>query len=734
MFHKKKKIWWLLKKVSFYPLIGPNFTVFISSFCIMVVEIVAGRIIARFLGASLYTWTSVIGVVLAGIALGNFSGGFLADRFQSGRVLSALFVLSSISCVSIPILNRAIGDWQLLWYLPWPARITLHVTLIFLLPSAMLGMISPVVAKFALDKGLRTGWTVGNLYAWAALGSIVGTFVTGFFLIAWLGTARVIWSISLILGLMGFFFAIRAWVTYCWLGILLLLILVSSLPQDWAKLIGQRLGLRSSIDSKIVYQTESQYSYIKVQCLADVPSVRELILDQLVHSKVYMDEPSNIYEPHQYPYIKMYGDFTRFLSKDKKKLSCLFIGGGGYVLPRYIQKHWPGSHIEVVEIDPEVTQTAVKALGLSPESAIEIHHLDARNYIDELIIRKQQGENIASFDFIYGDSINDLTVPYQLTTYEFNEKVRKLLSPEGIYMINLIDSLSSEQFLGAVINTFKKSFPYVYAFQAGSSKVKRGVRNTFIVLGSPYEIDFTLLLQSSDFAGSLLNETQLKVLKERSRGIILTDDYAPVENLLEPVVRQRWVYSVCNKFTELGNQLLKEGRYKEAGKYYYKTLRVDPDFLEAHNNLGVVLESQGKLDEAIKHYKRVLEINPEYAEVHINLGNVLTRQGRTNEAIEHYQKALEIDPDLEPAYVSLGNVFVRQGRFNQAIKYYRRVLEINPDNFEVHNNLGTILARQGKFDEAIRHYRKALEIKPDFREAQYNLNLAIEAKGESEKK
>src|SRR6266498_170597 len=71
----------------------PNLTAFIASFCIMVLEIVAGRVIARYLGQSLYTWTSVIGIVLMGITLGNFLGGRLADWFRPAAVLAVLFLL-----------------------------------------------------------------------------------------------------------------------------------------------------------------------------------------------------------------------------------------------------------------------------------------------------------------------------------------------------------------------------------------------------------------------------------------------------------------------------------------------------------------------------------------------------------------------------------------------------------------------------------------------------------------
>src|SRR4030042_413074 len=172
------------KTRSFLPILIPSVTVFLSSACIMVLELVAGRLIARHLGSSLYTWTSVIGIVLAGITVGNYLGGRIADRFPARKALAVLLGISSVACVIVVVLNNLVGEWLWLWKLSWPARVFTHVFLVFMLPSTLLGTISPVVAKMALDQGLPTGRTVGDKYAFGAAGSIAGTFLAGFYLIA----------------------------------------------------------------------------------------------------------------------------------------------------------------------------------------------------------------------------------------------------------------------------------------------------------------------------------------------------------------------------------------------------------------------------------------------------------------------------------------------------------------------------------------------------------------------
>src|SRR5713101_7114662 len=132
-------------RAGFGALVVPYAVAFVSSMGIMVVELVAGRLIARYVGSSLYTWTSIIGVVLAGIALGNWIGGRLADRYPSVNSLGVSFAIASLGCFG------------------------------------------PQAAKMALDLGRQVGHTLGNVYAWGAFGSIVGTFLTGFFLLGRMG-------------------------------------------------------------------------------------------------------------------------------------------------------------------------------------------------------------------------------------------------------------------------------------------------------------------------------------------------------------------------------------------------------------------------------------------------------------------------------------------------------------------------------------------------------------------
>lgn len=191
------------RNASFGFLVRCNLLVFLSSVCVMVLELTASRLIAKHVGSSLYTWTSVIGVVLAGITVGNFVGGWLAERFREGRVLGWLFFLASVSCLSVLWLDRVVAMKPRPEDTGWPTWVFAIVAQMFFLPALALGTISPVVASLAIRRSRRMGLTVGNVYAWGALGSILGTFLTGFWLIDQFGTRMIIGGTAGVLAMLG---------------------------------------------------------------------------------------------------------------------------------------------------------------------------------------------------------------------------------------------------------------------------------------------------------------------------------------------------------------------------------------------------------------------------------------------------------------------------------------------------------------------------------------------------
>jgi MFS family permease len=176
--------------------------VLVASGCTLILELVAGRVLAPFVGVSIHTWTSIIGVVLAGISLGNYLGGVLADRAGPARMLAVLLAAGGLASAAVLPLASGLGALAPRSY-PLFVRIVLLTTLLFFLPSVLLGMVPPVAIKHALDDLGRAGKVVGRVYAASTVGSLVGTFLTGFVLIAHFGTRAIILSVGVTLVAFG---------------------------------------------------------------------------------------------------------------------------------------------------------------------------------------------------------------------------------------------------------------------------------------------------------------------------------------------------------------------------------------------------------------------------------------------------------------------------------------------------------------------------------------------------
>jgi tetratricopeptide (TPR) repeat protein len=173
-----------------------------------------------------------------------------------------------------------------------------------------------------------------------------------------------------------------------------------------------------------------------------------------------------------------------------------------------------------------------------------------------------------------------------------------------------------------------------------------------------------------------------------------------------------------------------QGRLEETIELLNNALELNPNYPEAHNNLGNTLKELGDLDAAITAYNKALKLNPNLSQAHTNLGLVLQEQGNLDAAVAAYNKALKLNPDLPQAHNNLGIALQKQGELDASIAAYNKALELDPNYPEAHNNLGIVLREQNDLDAAITSYNKALELKRNYPEAHYNLGLALQEKGD----
>ena len=125
-----------------------------------------------------------------------------------------------------------------------------------------------------------------------------------------------------------------------------------------------------------------------VRRIAQRPDLRAFVQDGFTRSEMVTGDAAHLSDFH----LKVYAGLTHGVAEDKKGLSLLVLGAGGYVLPRHLQAAWPSSRVTVVEVDPGVTRTAVAAFGLDARTTIQTIHADPRSYVDRL--RKERARRV----------------------------------------------------------------------------------------------------------------------------------------------------------------------------------------------------------------------------------------------------------------------------------------------------------------------------------------------------
>lgn len=667
-------------------------TAFIAYACVMTIELLAERLTARFLGSSIYTWTSIIGIVLFGLSVGNYVGGRLADRYRPHPTLAILFILASAACLFVPWLNNMAGDWSALWYLSWPQRIAAHVTLTFALPAIVLGTIGPVIAKMALDFGRDTGRTVGGVYAWSGIGSLAGTYVSGFFLIERMGASTIIYLVAVALGVMAILFAVRHWFPYLWSVVAVLVTIVGIGPWAWSRSLATELGFRERNETEVLFDRTSLYSRVRVEKVSGKPSQRVLKLDKLAHSFYDVEKPNALL----YGYERVYAAVTDHVAGEREAINVLILGGGGYTHPRYILHRRPNSQVYVVEIDPVVTEAARTAFGLQPDPRMKITHMDARQYLLDLIRQKEAGGDIPEFDFIFLDAVHDYDVPFHLTTRECQQLCEKLLAPDGVYMINLIDILNVGEFMGALLNTVRQTFGFVACYSAsdGQNEFDGNVRNTFVIVASKRDLNLEQMAGSELMDQTrrlLLPQDRIKPVISRTSGRILTDDYAPVEYLLAGVV-QRSGEDAFLGFYNRGNRQLDAGLLEEAAASFERAIEGRPDFAPAYIDLGRARALQRRFPEAAAAFRSAASLEPDMPEPVFNLGWVFMQSRDYKSAAETFRAAVRINQDFAKGYHSLGMALAELGNYKESIAAFESALAIEPDNTDIRNNLDQVRA------------------------------------------
>ena len=550
--------------------------VFATGWFVMLTELVGARVLSPYFGNSIYVWGSVIAIFLLALAVGYAIGGRLTRRLFSPIVPTTCAAVAGFYVALTPLYHDSLSAalFSTGMHAKWAALIA--TTILYAVPMALCGAISPFMIQLATKSHGEVGSRAGMLYALSTLGSFAGSLVTAFFLIPAFALSQIlVWAgigIICVAVVVAFALANRTAIAA---GLAVVLIVAASVvayrqpkpswhadikayqyplkgktlsdltPEQmlptWAKLQAQARseaaraagnGAGSASEAakyiasapKTLLETETPYHHMVVT--QDGPT-RKLLFGKADFRGAQNAVDLRQLDWHIAEYTQM--AFAGLLYGPAPKRVCV-IGIGGAVIPRALERCFPGVQVDAIDIDPEVIEVARKYFYWQPSKNVRVYAQDGRSFLNWVIVNKQP-----LYDWVILDAYEEDYVPFHLTTQEFIQIVSRVLKPGGVVASNMtIDS----DLYGCEARTFKSIFGNANAFaghrtgnvilisQNGRTKpltyAEAGKASMKLSLPKGCGIDPRFIL-------SCLVDGQ----NWSDQGMMLTDQWAPAENLLK---------------------------------------------------------------------------------------------------------------------------------------------------------------------------------------------------------
>ena len=521
--------------------------VFVSGAVVLGMEIAASRVVAPFFGNSLFVWGSLIGVVLAGLSIGYWAGGWLADRWPTPSLLAAVMGLGALLVLAIPVFDEPVLEAIVNWD-PGPRLNPLFASIALFGPaSVVLAGVAPIAVRLWARSLETLGQTAGRLFAISTAGSIAGTFATAFWLIPEFGTDQLL--------------GIAAATLFAAATIVALserLILITALTAAGVALAGYAAvelapetgGTLSRVQARNWSPLYRTSGYVKGQEPADTTGLRlRYSKDTRYHRLSVADDETTRYLRFDNSYQSgmiinrpfatafEYADFFHLLrAYNPNARRVLFIGLGGGSSPKRLWRDFPDLQLQAVELDPVVVDVAYRFFELPRDDRLQVAVEDGRRYLDD---------NGGRYDAVLIDAFFADAIPFHLFTTEFMELARSRLNPGGVIMTNAIGSIAGarSRLFRSVYRTYRAVFPTVLVHPVilGGDEDDTAVRNLILVAtegaapAKPFLVDRWNEIRSRYPLAPDLTQ-QIRDRHDRPIPIdgvpTLTDQYAPTDALL----------------------------------------------------------------------------------------------------------------------------------------------------------------------------------------------------------
>ena len=486
--------------------------VFLAGAAVMIIEICANRLLAPVYGNSVFTWTSLIGVILICFSAGGYLGGYLADKRADFAVLGWILAAAAVLTMFVPALFSLVSPaFSNMGVIAGPVLIS---SVLFALPGVLLGAVSPASLRLysLLGKDAHVGFAAGTISMLGSLGSFVGTFLSGFYLVSHFSRT----SIFVCTGALLFLLAVAAFYlarhsarmqSPVWVGAVVALV------------IGATSQESRGLD--VIYQNDSLYHRIRVteQQKGTSSAARYLELDSTTEGGMKVSDGDVVLQYQQFWRVPT-------MKSGFKVDNALFIGAGAFGMPEQMSRQYPQATVDVAEIDPAVIETGRKFFKLDEFSHVHAQASDARRFLTNSGGRK--------WDFVFGDAYNGMRqIPLHLASKEFFSLVHEHLTPQGIFLMNVISAVQGprSELLAGMVKTLQEVFPHVEVF-AVARRLDAAQNVMILASNDNWQPIFT---DNSYVSGSWENgiaSTFVPVPQRPSTGVVFTDDLNPVDAII----------------------------------------------------------------------------------------------------------------------------------------------------------------------------------------------------------
>lgn len=466
---------------------------FVTGFCLLTYELVASRLLAPYIGSSIYVWTSVIGVIILALSFGYVFGGWLADRRVKAADVS-LLLLASSACAAVTLLSYSAVLETITSLLSDPRLQGLFASFILFAPTSfVLGSVSPYLARLSIRSIKTTGRVVAALEGTNAIGGIIGTLMTGFVLLGYFGSNQI-------------------------LIVLIVILIAMSWVVDSRHLALERIIITLGIIGLVVFANSLRLSGDIIANI-DTPSSNYIVKE--VSYPPGAERPTRILVTG--PGAWQSGALTSgasdlvfwytqkiadIIDQAPKKKDILILGGGAFSMPRYFAEKYPRSSITVVEIDPELPKIASEYFFYDNPPNVEIINDDARTFLEK---------NEKKFDVVVVDAFSDTSVPFSMTSLEYAQTLDKATRSESVVAVNLIASSTGacQELLAGINNSYSSVFSH---------------RAHFNRSGNASDLRQNIIAAYSKKPLGWLNQSAAIPIHETKK-TVFTDNFSPTDRL-----------------------------------------------------------------------------------------------------------------------------------------------------------------------------------------------------------